>query len=234
VRIGRRAGQCRQTDGGGSRARQKVTGLKADLGERSKNCGKPRGSAPREPEGGVDFEVDHFPGGFLGVEPLPELRERNVMDGDVFPGDAATLGLAGEAGGLEEVDEFRGETCGGGGGNEFLDLIGAIAGFFEQFAAGCFCERFAEMLGFIADDSGWDFDDGFLDGDAELFNEDDFVLRSDGEDADAIGGLGAHDKVPMSDALHADPGGFKQSFGGGCVGHGSGGVQVEDWDDWDK
>ena len=51
-----------------------------------------------------------------------------------------------------------------------------------------------------------------LDRDAELFDEDDFVFGRDGEDADAGIGLRADDKIPVADAVKADPAGFKQRF----------------------
>jgi hypothetical protein len=62
----------------------------------------------------------------------------------------------------------------------------------------------------------------FLDGDAELLDENDFVFRRDGENADAVLGRRADDKVPVADAVKAQPAGFKKRFE---MGHGEKWVQ---------
>lgn len=113
------------------------------------------------------------------------------------------------------MDELGGQAGGGGSGEQRLDGSGAVAGFLQQFAGRGFGEGFAEMLFLIADDAGGDFDDAALDGEAELLDEDDFLLRGDGEDADAVFGVGANDEIPVADAVQADPAGFKKSFESG-------------------
>lgn len=89
----------------------------------------------------------------------------------------------------------------------------AVAGFFEQFAPSGFGDGFAEEFGFVADDASGQFDDAPLERDAELFNEDDFVLGGDGEDADASVCLRAADKIPVADAVKAEPAGFEKGLG---------------------
>jgi len=164
-------------------------------------------------EGGVDFEVDEEAFvAFLG-EPGAEVFEGDEVGGDVFAGDAAAFGDAGEAGGVEEVDGFGGHSGGGGGADEGDDVGGVVAGFFEEFAVGDFDGGLVGVLDFIADEAGGDFDDAFADGDAVLFDEDDFVLVGDGEDADAGIGVGSADEVPGADAVEGEPGGLIEECG---------------------
>lgn len=147
-----------------------------------------------------------------GGKPGAQVVERDEVDADVFAVGAAAGSGAGEAGGEVEVGELAGHPGGGGRGEQFRHACGMVAGFFEEFAPGGVGEGFAAMGGFVADQTGGDFDDGFLDGDAELLDENHFAGRSDGEDADTGLGVGALDKVPMADAIDAEPGGFEEGF----------------------
>ena len=48
-----------------------------------------------------------------------------------------------------------------------------------------------------------------------MLDEDDFALRRDRENADGGIGIWAADKVPATDAIEAEPAGFKKFFGSG-------------------
>ncbi len=78
-------------------------------------------------------------------------------------------------------------------------------------------ERFAAMLLLIADDPGGDFDDAPLDGNAELLDEHDFLVRRDGEDANARIRVRTANEIPVADAMQREPLAFKKSL---QVGHG--------------
>lgn len=78
-----------------------------------------------------------------------------------------------------------------------------VTGFFEQFAGGGFCQGFVLEVGFIADKAGGDFNDAFVYGYAELFDEEDFLLVGDGQDSHASVGVWASDVVPMAGAVEA-------------------------------
>ena len=164
------------------------------------------------PQCGVDFEVDGAAFPLAVGKPGAQVVERDEVDADLLAVGAAAGSGAGEVGGEVEVGELAGHPGGGGGGEQFRHACGMVAGFLEEFAPGGFGEGFAAMGGFVADETGGDFDDGFLDGDAELLDENHFAGGSDGEDADTGLGVGALDKVPVADAIDAEPGGFEEGF----------------------
>ncbi len=68
------------------------------------------------------------------------------------------------------------------------------------------------MLVFIADDSGGDFDHASLDRNTELFDQHNFLLRRDREDADTRIRVRSADKIPVPDTLKLDPAGFEKRF----------------------
>jgi hypothetical protein len=142
-----------------------------------------------EVEGGVDFGVDEVAGVDLVGEPGVDLGEGDFVKGDLFiavgGGAAAFL----EAGGADELDAFVGEAGGGGAFGEEFDVVGPPAGFFEEFALGGELPGFGFLAALVADEAGGDFDDGLLEGDAELGDEEDVVVG--GEGGDANGGLAA-------------------------------------------
>lgn len=76
------------------------------------------------------------------------------------------------------------------------------------------------MFFLVTNEAGREFDDGVLHGDPELFDEDDFLLRGDGEDADAGIGVGTSHELPMIDAVDGEPAGLEE-----CLSHG-GSVRV--------
>ncbi len=106
------------------------------------------------------------------------------------------------------MGDFRSHSGGGGGGEDGVDGLGEVAGFFEELAGCGVGEGFVLEVCFVADEAGGDFDDGISDGDAELFDEDDFLLVCDGEDGHAGGRVGAADVVPAAGAVEAEPFGF--------------------------
>lgn len=116
---------------------------------------------------------------------------------------------------MEKMDEFRGHPGGGRAGNQRGDGPGVIAGFFKQLAAGGFRQGFSGVLGFVADESGGDFDHELLDRDAELLDEDNLIFRGDGENPHASIGVRAADKIPVANAVKAKPRGFEKNLWNG-------------------
>ncbi len=77
----------------------------------------------------MDLEVDELAGGFLLCEPMAESGKWYVVDGDVFPADAAARVFPDEVDGVEKVGHFRGHPGGGRGGDELDHLASAVASF---------------------------------------------------------------------------------------------------------
>lgn len=171
----------------------------------------------REPEAGVDFEIDEFAGGFLRGEPLGQFGARHMMDDDVFAAHATTLMFAHEVACQKQVGDFRRHAGGSWARDELPDCARAVAGFLEQFACGRVGQRFAVVFFFITDDAGGDFDHMALGRNAKLFDQHHFVIGRDREDADAGIGMRAADEIPCADAFQPQPAGFVKFLGGGHV-----------------
>lgn len=165
----------------------------------------------------MDFEVEGVAGLLFFAEPGAEGIAGDEVDLDVFGAGASANSLFFQIGGKEEVGELAGHPGRGRADDERLDFSCVVAGFFKEFAAGGFGDGFAFEFLFVADEAGGDFDHRALDRDAELFDEHDFIVRGDGEDADARVGVWTTDKIPVSDAVDAEPAGFKKSFGHGVL-----------------
>ena len=91
----------------------------------------------------------------------------------------------------------------------------AIAGLFQKFAAGGVCEGFSGELHLITDETGWQFDDTFLHRDSELLDEDDLVVRGDGEDADCGVGIRPPDEIPVAYSVNSEPAGLEKGLWSG-------------------
>ncbi len=135
-----------------------------------------------------------------------------MVDRDVLPGYATAGLLSHQVLRIEQVNELGCQPSGCGRFHQPLDRPGPVAGFFQQFPRGRCLQGFSAMLVFIADDASGDFDDAALDGNAELLDEHNFLLRRDGEDADTRIRVRPTDKIPVPDALKLDPAGFKKRF----------------------
>jgi hypothetical protein len=145
--------------------------------------------AGEEVECGVDFGVDEVAGVDFVGEPGVDFGEGDFVEGDLFVAVGGGVAAFLEVGGADELDAFVGEAGGGGAFGEEFDVFGPPAGFFEEFALGGELPGFGFLTGFVADEAGGNFDDGLLEGDAELGDEEDIVVRGEGGDAD--GGLAA-------------------------------------------
>lgn len=167
---------------------------------------------PRQPQCGVDFEVDGGTLRLLGGEPLAEPGDRYVMDDDLLAGDAAAVMLAGQAGGVEQMGELRGHARRGGSRQQRPHFRRTVAGFLQQLAPGGGSQRFAPVLLLVAHQSGRNLDDPALDRNPELFDQDHLIGGSDGQDADAGIRLRAAHKIPAADPVQAKPTGFKQGL----------------------
>ena len=55
----------------------------------------------------MDLEVDEFSRSFLLGEPLPQVGQWDMVDGDVLAAYAASLVFTDEIGGVEEVGKLR-------------------------------------------------------------------------------------------------------------------------------
>ena len=142
-----------------------------------------------EVEGGVDFGVDEVAGVNLVGEPGVDLGKGNFVDGDLFIAVGGGVAALGKSCSADELDAFVGEAGGGGAFGKEFDVVGPPAGFFEELALGGELPGFGFLAGLVADEAGGDFDDGLLEWDAELGDEEDVVVG--GECGDADGGLAA-------------------------------------------
>ena len=68
---------------------------------------------------------------------------------------------------------------------------------------------------FVSDQARRDFDDLALHGNAELLDENDFILRRDGKNPDCGIRVRTADEVPAADAVEAEPAGFEKGVGDG-------------------
>ena len=145
----------------------------------------------------MDFKVDQYSLLMCLGEIGWELLEWNEMGDDVFPGHASTgggfLALASE----EKVGGFVRHPGRRRGAEEVHEFVGGVACLLKEFAFGAVDHRLVGEFLFIPDESGADFEDPGLDGTAELLDEDDFALRSEGEDAHDAGGIRAGGEFPV-------------------------------------
>ncbi len=140
-----------------------------------------------------------------------------MVDDDVLGRHAAAVVFPDEIAGEKQVEEFGGQACRSGTGDERLDAAGAVAGFLQQLAGGGAGEGLSEVLDFITDDACRNFDHAALDRDSELFDKHDFLIGRDREDADAMIRVRTTHEVPVADALEFDPTGFEKCL---QIGHG--------------
>lgn len=140
-----------------------------------------------------------------------------MVDRDVLALDATAFGFADEVGCEKDVHELAGESGSAGSADQELHFPGGVTGFLEQLAAGGRFQGLAEVLGFVTDQTGGNLDDPAVGGDAHLLDEDDFVFRSDRQDADRERRVRAADEVPFAIPADLNPLGFKQGLG---VSHG--------------
>ena len=138
------------------------------------------------------------------------------MDLDVFRADTAAFAFPRQAGGEEDMDELGGHSGGGGRYEQRTQGGGTVAGFLQKLPGGGVGQGFVGEFLLVADDPGGDFDHAALYGDAELLDEDDFVHRSHGENADTEIGIRAAHEIPMAAAVERQPAGVEEKFG---IGH---------------
>lgn len=149
-----------------------------------------------EEEGGIDFEVDGEALEHLFDEPLGDMLEGDLVDGDVFGIVTAAGSCADEVSCAEEGDGFVGDTWGGGSGGEEVHGGGEESGFLLEFADGGVGEIFGFGAWGVADEACGDFDDLAVDGMSELLDEEEFVVVGDCDDADDAGGAGSLGEFP--------------------------------------
>ena len=114
------------------------------------------------------------------------------------------------------MGEFRSHPGGRGAGDQLSHRSGAVAGFLQQLAVGGDGEGLTYEFRLISDQARRDFDNSALHGNAELLDENDFILGRDGENPDCGIGIRAAHEVPATDAVEAEPAGFEKGVG---VGH---------------
>jgi hypothetical protein len=155
-------------------------------------------------EGHEDFGVDEFAFVLLLEEPEGEDVDWDGVDGDVFSVYASSLSCFLDIFGNVDLGPF---VCEAGGaadrGAEGDEGRGVVSGFFVEFPSGGSSFVFGAE---VSAEACGEFDDVAVDGDSELFDEDEFSLCGEGEDGDdsvAVWPLGVLPRVFLDEAKEA-------------------------------
>ena len=101
--------------------------------------------------------------------------------------------------------DFRSHAGRRGRREQRCDGTGGKSGFFLQLAGGGGGEGFSGEFRFVTDETGGNFYDWTLHGDAILLDENDFLIVGDRQNADGGIGVRASDKFPVAALLQDEP-----------------------------